>query len=89
MQPSSDYDLLKRREFNYKIHHHIRSLTKSPRLVSLDLEQHSWIRPESLGYVRARNKNPFEKPQIQPNYLSHEEDRRVNRFAGIKIKFFV
>ena len=41
-------------------------------------------RPESLGYVRARNKNPFEKPQIQPNYLSHEEDRRV-LLAGIKI----
>ena len=41
-------------------------------------------RPESLGYVRARNKNPFEKPQIQPNYLSHEEDRRV-LLAGIKV----
>ena len=41
-------------------------------------------RPQSLGYVRARNKNPFEKPQIQPNYLSHEEDRRV-LLAGIKI----
>ena len=41
-------------------------------------------RPESLGYVRARDKNPFEKPQIQPNYLSHEEDRRV-LLAGIKI----
>ena len=41
-------------------------------------------RPERLGYVRARNKNPFEKPQIQPNYLSHEEDRRV-LLAGIKI----
>ena len=26
----------------------------------------------------------FEKPQIQPNYLSHEEDRRV-LLAGIKI----
>ena len=41
-------------------------------------------RPESLGYVRARNKNPFEKPRIQPNYLSHEEDRRV-LLAGIKV----
>ena len=41
-------------------------------------------RTESLGYVRARNKNPFEKPQIQPNYLSHEEDRRV-LLAGIKV----
>ena len=45
----------------------------------------SWQqRPESLGYVRARNNNPFEKPQIQPNYLSHEEDRRV-LLAGIKV----
>ena len=45
----------------------------------------SWQqRPESLGYVRAKNKNPFEKPIIQPNYLSHDEDRRV-LLAGIKM----
>ena len=45
----------------------------------------SWQqRPESLGYVRANNKNPFEKPIIQPNYLSHDEDRRV-LLAGIKM----
>ncbi|XDZ66837.1 GMC family oxidoreductase [Alphaproteobacteria bacterium LSUCC0684] len=45
----------------------------------------SWQqRPESLGYVRARSSNPFDKPIIQPNYLAHEEDRRV-LLAGIKL----
>jgi choline dehydrogenase len=34
-------------------------------------------RPESLGYVRARSSDPFDKPIIQPNYLGAEEDRRV------------
>jgi choline dehydrogenase len=34
-------------------------------------------RPESLGYVRARSADPFDKPVIQPNYLDAEEDRRV------------
>ena len=34
-------------------------------------------RPESIGYVRARSADPFEKPAIQPNYLSDETDRRV------------
>ena len=34
-------------------------------------------RPESRGWVRARSANPFEKPEIQPNYLVAEEDRRV------------
>jgi choline dehydrogenase len=34
-------------------------------------------RPESTGWVRARSGDPFEKPIIQPNYLDHEEDRRV------------
>ncbi|NQW11476.1 MAG: GMC family oxidoreductase N-terminal domain-containing protein [Alphaproteobacteria bacterium] len=38
----------------------------------------SWQqRPESLGYVRLRNADPFEAPMIQPNYLAAEEDRRV------------
>lgn len=38
----------------------------------------SWQqRPESLGYVRVRNADPFEAPMIQPNYLDAEEDRRV------------
>lgn len=41
-------------------------------------------RPESLGYVRAKNADPFEKPLIQPNYLSAEIDRQV-LLAGMKI----
>ena len=41
-------------------------------------------RPESLGYVRARSNDPFEKPMIQPNYLADEEDQRV-LLAGIKL----
>lgn len=34
-------------------------------------------RPKSAGYVRARSANPFESPEIQPNYLAEEEDRRA------------
>jgi choline dehydrogenase len=41
-------------------------------------------RPESLGYVWAKSSDPFAKPLIQPNYLAHEEDRRV-LLAGIKL----
>ena len=41
-------------------------------------------RPESLGYVRIRSADPFEHPEIQPNYLAHENDRRV-LLAGIKL----
>jgi choline dehydrogenase len=41
-------------------------------------------RPESLGYVRIRSADPFEHPAIQPNYLAHENDRRV-LLAGIKL----
>ncbi|MEM7508678.1 MAG: GMC family oxidoreductase N-terminal domain-containing protein [Pseudomonadota bacterium] len=41
-------------------------------------------RPDSLGYVRARSSDPFEKPQIQPNYLSTESDRRV-LLAGLRL----
>ena len=41
-------------------------------------------RPESLGWVKARSANPFEKPIIQPNYLSADEDKAV-LLAGIKL----
>ncbi len=41
-------------------------------------------RPESLGYVRLRSADPFTHPDIQPNYLAHENDRRV-LLAGIKL----
>ncbi|MDW8314962.1 MAG: GMC family oxidoreductase N-terminal domain-containing protein [Rhodovarius sp.] len=41
-------------------------------------------RPESTGFVRARSTNPWEDPEIQPNYLSHEIDRRVH-VAGLRL----
>ena len=34
-------------------------------------------RPESTGYVRAKTADPFDKPAIQPNYLSAPEDQRL------------
>ena len=41
-------------------------------------------RPESLGHVRARSADPFDRPEIQPNYLSAEYDQRV-LLAGLKL----
>tara|TARA_R110000787_G_scaffold137458_20_gene250706 strand:- start:2896 stop:4500 length:1605 start_codon:yes stop_codon:yes gene_type:complete len=41
-------------------------------------------RPESTGYVKALTGDPFDKPLIQPNYLSHETDRQVV-LAGMKM----
>ncbi len=41
-------------------------------------------RPESLGHVRIRSADPMDKPEIQPNYLSVEHDRRV-LVAGLKL----
>jgi choline dehydrogenase len=35
------------------------------------------VQPTSRGTVRARSADPADKPVIQPNYLSTEEDRRV------------
>lgn len=34
-------------------------------------------RPESSGHLLARSANPFDAPEIQPNYLSDEMDRQV------------
>jgi len=34
-------------------------------------------RPDSAGFVRLRSADPFEDPVIQPNYLTHPNDRRV------------
>ncbi len=34
-------------------------------------------RPESKGHLLARSANPFEAPEIQPNYLSYPMDRQV------------
>jgi len=35
------------------------------------------LRPESSGYVRAKSRDIFDPPAIQPNYLASEKDRRV------------
>jgi len=34
-------------------------------------------RPISKGFVRARSKDPFELPSIQPNYIEHDEDQAI------------
>ena len=41
-------------------------------------------RPESLGWVNVKSSDPFEKPIIQPNYLSAPEDQRVT-VEGIRL----
>ncbi|WP_198375048.1 GMC family oxidoreductase [Neoroseomonas rubea] len=41
-------------------------------------------RPESTGWVRAKSTDVFEDPEIQPNYLSDENDRRVH-IGGIRL----
>lgn len=35
------------------------------------------LRPESRGHIRIRSADPFEPPEMQPNYLSTERDRRT------------
>jgi choline dehydrogenase len=41
------------------------------------------LRPESRGHVRIRSADPFEAPEMQPNYLSTELDRRTT-VAAVK-----
>jgi choline dehydrogenase len=41
------------------------------------------LRPESRGHIRIRSTDPFEVPEMQPNYLSTELDRRTT-IAGVK-----
>lgn len=41
-------------------------------------------RPDSKGWVRARSSDPFQPPQIQPNYLTEESDRR-DTIAAMKL----
>lgn len=36
------------------------------------------LRPESRGHIRIRSTNAFEPPEMQPNYLSTDLDRRTN-----------
>jgi len=35
------------------------------------------VHPTSRGFVRLKSRDPADKPAIQPNYLSTDEDRRV------------
>lgn len=35
------------------------------------------LRPESRGHIRIRSTDPFEPPEMQPNYLDTELDRRT------------
>jgi choline dehydrogenase len=41
------------------------------------------LRPESRGHVRIKSANPFEAPEMQPNYLSTDLDRRT-MVAGLR-----
>jgi choline dehydrogenase len=41
------------------------------------------LRPQSRGTIRIRSSDPLEPPEIQPNYLAHEQDRRTI-VAGVK-----
>lgn len=36
------------------------------------------LRPQSRGHIRIRSTDPFEPPEMQPNYLSADLDRRTN-----------
>lgn len=46
------------------------------------------LRPRSSGWVRLKNKNPFEYPLVEPNYFAHKEDIEVLT-EGIKIAMAV
>ncbi len=41
------------------------------------------LRPESRGHIRIRSTDPFEPPEMQPNYLATELDRRT-AVAGLQ-----
>ena len=41
------------------------------------------LRPESRGHVRIRSNDPFEAPEMLPNYLDTDRDRRT-AVAGVK-----
>ncbi|HOL37068.1 MAG TPA: choline dehydrogenase [Rubrivivax sp.] len=41
------------------------------------------LRPESRGHIRIRSADPFEPPEMQPNYLATDLDRRT-AVAGVK-----
>jgi choline dehydrogenase len=35
------------------------------------------LRPRSTGYLALKSADPFEFPAVQPNYMAHEEDKKV------------
>ena len=41
------------------------------------------LRPESRGHIRIRSADPYAPPEMQPNYLATERDRRTT-VAGMK-----
>ena len=41
------------------------------------------LRPESRGHIRIKSKDPFAPPEMQPNYLSTEQDR-ASAIAGLR-----
>ncbi|HMX11696.1 MAG TPA: choline dehydrogenase [Burkholderiaceae bacterium] len=41
------------------------------------------LRPQSRGHIRIRSNDPFDPPEIQPNYLATELDRRTT-VAGVR-----
>ena len=41
------------------------------------------LRPESRGHIRIRSIDPFEPPEMQPNYLATDLDRRIRRDAAL------
>jgi choline dehydrogenase len=41
------------------------------------------LRPESRGHIRIKSTDPFEPPEMQPNYLATDRDRRT-AVAGMK-----
>lgn len=42
-----------------------------------------YLRPKSRGTVRLASSNPFDQPAIDPNFLSHPDDRK-NLLEGVK-----
>ena len=36
------------------------------------------LRPESRGHIRIKSTDPFQPPEMQPNYLATDRDRRTN-----------
>ena len=44
------------------------------------------LRPESRGHIRIKSADPFQPPEMQPNYLATDRDRRTNIAALKKVR---